>query len=639
MKKTLLLFLLLIVICNISAKNRVVENPSYEFKTTGLDNITKIELGKNETRVYVHCTFIPKWWVSFPKNLYIRNSETGERFAATGIEGTDFDKQTFMPASGDSSFVLIFPVLGKSVRKIDLCMAEDQIPEIYGVSLRPGTVQADSKKVIPAEVSRWLDEALASSKKQVPAALNPAAFFCKDSARLVGYIKGYDVRSGFSTGILYEGNQLTREDYPIVARVFPDGRFEAKIPMNHPKCTFIVFKNTLIPFYIEPGQTLAMILDWNEFLISDRLRNIRYAFQDIAFMGPLAQINKDLMGVTLKQPNYKTIGQDIKTIAPGEFKAQQISALKQNIELIDQAVQKRTYTPEAIAILKAQAQLSTATFLFDFILQKSFAMREDTVNQFLKMPVPKDYYDFLGGMPLNDQSLLIPSAFGSFVNRFEYSTPASDSWQKKDSIVQNEFHLEPNLTYEITKIRSLAYIFKKLNKEEARSYLTNLEKGITHPFLKQEGERLFNEAFSDAQKTAYQLPEGRATDIFKKRTDPFKGKILFIDFWATTCGPCVSGIKTMKPNREKYKGNKDFDFIFITSEETSPQASYDKFVKEQELVNVYRLSEDDYNYLRQLFRFNGIPHYVVIDKDGKVLDDDFSMFGFDSELNKILGKK
>ena len=32
----------------------------------------------------------------------------------------------------------------------------------------------------------------------------------------------------------------------------------------------------------------------------------------------------------------------------------------------------------------------------------------------------------------------------------------------------------------------------------------------------------------------------------------------------------------------------------------------------------YRLSDTEYKYMRQLFQFNGIPHYVVVEKDGSI---------------------
>ena len=150
---------------------------------------------------------------------------------------------------------------------------------------------------------------------------------------------------------------------------------------------------------------------------------------------------------------------------------------------------------------------------------------------------------------------------------------------------------------------------------------------------------MYLEAFPENTKTAYSLPTGKATEVFRKITDPFKGKILFVDFWATTCGPCVGGIKAMKETREKYKDNPDFDFLFITDERSTPEEDYKKFIGEQEMKNTFRLTEDDFNYLRELFKFNGIPRYVVIDKEGKVLNGDFEMWNFETELTKMRDNK
>ena len=50
----------------------------------------------------------------------------------------------------------------------------------------------------------------------------------------------------------------------------------------------------------------------------------------------------------------------------------------------------------------------------------------------------------------------------------------------------------------------------------------------------------------------------------------------------------------------------------------------------------YRITTDEFNYLRQLFKFNGIPHYGVMDKKGDVIDDDFSMYRFKNLLDDIL---
>jgi len=40
-----------------------------------------------------------------------------------------------------------------------------------------------------------------------------------------------------------------------------------------------------------------------------------------------------------------------------------------------------------------------------------------------------------------------------------------------------------------------------------------------------------------------------------------------------------------------------------------------------------------------LFKFNGIPRYIVINKEGKVWNDDFQMHNFEFELPKYLTKQ
>jgi thiol-disulfide isomerase/thioredoxin len=230
-----------------------------------------------------------------------------------------------------------------------------------------------------------------------------------------------------------------------------------------------------------------------------------------------------------------------------------------------------------------------------------------------------------------------------------------EKWQLRDSVVKNTFKKNKNLVYDIVKIRALDSDIKRSDSENAHEYWETLKNDIDHSFLKEEGERVVNKAFPiinvqqegldsnkvtafNMKQTVVKLPEGKATEVFKKILDPFKGKIVFVDFWATSCGPCIGSIKRMKETRKKYEGNNDFDFVFITDKRSSPLKTYNKFVKEQNLKNINRLSLDDYNYLRQLFKFNGIPRYVVIDKNGDVINDDFHMYQFDSLLDDILEK-
>jgi|GEM_PF-198673 len=717
-------------------QQRVITTPAYEFKTSGIYQIEKIESTGTETRVHVLCTFIPGWWVNFSKETFIKPSGTDDKLFIRDMMGGSIDERITMPATGDSAFVLIFPPLPSKTQEIDF--AEDGKAVIFGLSLVHSQAPVESAREIPEGVQRWLDQAVAESKVKEPIDYGTSAFFTRDTARLVGYLSGYDPRAGFSTGMIYAENVMTQESYPVVVDVHEDGRFEARIPMQHPIHTAIVFERRWIPFYIEPGQTLSVVLDWDEFLEADRKRNIRYKFSNIDFTGPLAQMNDELLQWEIPYPDYPALQQKQKKMTPADFRREQMPVWEEATASLEKQLAQNKLLPQTETLLRLELMISHSNYLFDFLLNRDYYATQDSTNEVLKVPAEDEYYDFLKALPLDNPCILATRDFSTFINRFEYCKPfegayhtvtsmlqpqkhwksflfeelgltpseddkeflemeqslqarleqagASDSdrqallkqvqektavffkryakememysekyiipqhtvtlteramaqWQARDSLLQSKLGLPNSFAYEIAKVRSVGGTFENelsAQKDDARVFLTTLEKGISHPLLLSEAERIFHAAYPDQPKQAYELPEGRGTTVFKQLTDPHKGKFVFVDFWATTCGPCIASIKHYKETREKYRNNPDFDFVFITSEQESPQQSYDDFIAEQELIHTHRLSADDFRLLRQLFKFNGIPRYVVIDPEGRVLTDDFPMHNFEHELTKIL---
>ena len=731
MKQTILTIIIaLTTFCAVSAKDKVIVNPVYEFSKTGIMHVAKIELGKNETRLHVHSIFLPHWWVKFPKTAYIEDCTTGKRWQATGIINGEFDNEIYMPASGDSTFVLIFPPLDKSVTKINCCLDdESDMPIIFGISLNPKTKPLNKK--MPAEVTQWINSELAKAKRKSLMDFEAGEFFDTDTARLIGYIKGYDSRAGFATGMIYAGNVITREDYPVVVQIHEDGRFEVTIPMNHPEYLYVSFSRVIIKFYIQPGQTLAMLLDWEDFMMADRLRNTPYTFKNIRYQGATAGINSELSDFNAQLPNlpFRIIYDEIKKgKSPDEFKSFYDECLSDYTRAYQRLLETEKLSEATKTILRNNYQMMYATYLFEYEMDYSRSSNQ----------MPLEFYVFLQDIPMNNKELLSTDNFSTFINRLEYCKPfmnaqrvmsykgmqpektytqylfeelnipktpedeaylrmqdstsiifnspnimqevkqkifeesqiafikfnerhrlydayrkkylddvikqlphaeiALGQWRIKDSIYTNDLKLKPGIVYDVTKIRSLDFTFRetlKNNKEEAWNYLTALISDIPEPFLKKEADRLFLKNFPVELQEAYELPDTYEAKIFKELIAPFKGKILLVDFWVTSCGPCIYNIQQHKTLREKYKDSPDLDFVFITSERESPLSSYDKFVEEQELTHTYRLTADQYLYMRQLFRFNGIPRYVLVDRKGKIINDNFSSHNLERWLHEM----
>lgn len=532
--------------------------------------------------------------------------------------------------------------------------------------------QTATAQETPAALSKWISsEPKQGKNKKLLNDYKSDSFFSPDSSRIIGYIKGYDTSLKFTSGIIYMENVITREDYPIVVPIQPDGRFEVYVKMLHPKQIGILFdRRYMIPVYVEPGQTVSVIFDWQQLLAKGE-GGPNMKFNTILFGGPAAQINEELNSIELKKPDYNVLQQQAKTLAPDAFKEANQLSWNNARKNLDEQLSGKKYLEHTRVILRNQLDLEYAAFFFEFIMLRDYERKKDTANKIVAMRESESFYDFLYKNNFDRQELLLSSNFSTFINRLEFSQPywaaksrsyaeavqksldtttvklpasvlrQMKAWQITDTLLQNKYAITPGFLYELCKARSLKFSFEntfKDKKDDGRIYLTQLANGMSHPFLLKQSEELFHRKYAGSGRT-YTLPDNMSTAFFKSIINRHKGKMLFVDFWATTCGPCVGNIKQQQALRNKYKNNPDFDFVFITSEEESPLQSYEKFIAEQGLNNTYRVNSDAFLSLRELFKFNGIPRYVLIDKEGRVLDDDFEMYNFQSELPKLFPGK
>ena len=112
-------------------------------------------------------------------------------------------------------------------------------------------------------------------------------------------------------------------------------------------------------------------------------------------------------------------------------------------------------------------------------------------------------------------------------------------------------------------------------------------------------------------------PEVEEDQVFSSIIEKYKGKVIYVDFWATWCGPCLYSMKKQKGMKETVK-DEDIVFVYLTGP-TSPLKTYENMIPTISGEH-YRLSNDEWNYVKSEFNVSGIPHYVIVDKKGNIVD-------------------
>lgn len=130
-------------------------------------------------------------------------------------------------------------------------------------------------------------------------------------------------------------------------------------------------------------------------------------------------------------------------------------------------------------------------------------------------------------------------------------------------------------------------------------------------------EDLFSKAGIQRIKAGTKAPNFRLEDLTGKKAElkHYKGKVVFLNFWATWCGPCKEEMPSME---ELCKQFKDKDFVFLTiSVDYAGVKPVKDFIEKHRYT--FPVLIDPKCETLDLFEVKGIPTTFLIDKKGIII--------------------
>lgn len=159
-----------------------------------------------------------------------------------------------------------------------------------------------------------------------------------------------------------------------------------------------------------------------------------------------------------------------------------------------------------------------------------------------------------------------------------------------------------------------------IQKKNIISYFVN--KSFTD-ILIDENEKVIQLAAKSSKERIFKID--RSSDkVMDSIISKYKGTVVFVDFWATWCAPCLAAMQISESVKREFENN-DVVFVYITCP-SSPRKTW-----EQKITGIrgehYYVTEKEWDNLNKTYSFTGIPHYLIFDKSGIIKHNYHSFMG------------
>lgn len=170
-------------------------------------------------------------------------------------------------------------------------------------------------------------------------------------------------------------------------------------------------------------------------------------------------------------------------------------------------------------------------------------------------------------------------------------------------------------------IHFLAFTYVEGNGTDNITDLQNLYYSyVTSPRLND----IFKKACAKWDKAAVGRPSPifKGVDINGKEMSlrDFRGKYIYIDMWATWCGPCQKELPYLTKLEEKYKGR---NIVFVGLSIDQDKAKWEARVKSGALGGT-QLYIGKGTKFQSDYRISGIPRFILLDPNGRIVNPDMS---------------
>ena len=237
-----------------------------------------------------------------------------------------------------------------------------------------------------------------------------------------------------------------------------------------------------------------------------------------------------------------------------------------------------------------------------------------------KVELPKDFEAELNELNFDNEAdfLTVPAYHDLVLSTYSESMEELTTPEEVEKEISG---IKSSVIKDAVMAELLLYKISSASPESAR-YNAFIQENAKDKKLKEKAADSFNliqKLLPGQPSPTFKYPD---IDGKKVSLDDLKGNLVYIDVWATWCGPCLAEIPSMKKLEADYR-DKKIKFVGMSID---PKKDFDKWkemVKDKDLKGIQIFADNDWkSQFVQAYGIIGIPRFILIDAEGNILSAD-----------------
>lgn len=431
--------------------------------------------------------------------------------------------------------------------------------------------------------------------------------------------------------VIYE--DLLQGQITLLEDIDKNGQFKFELDIEFPKEFFLSY-SCFVAYYISPGDSLHLDLGGESWDVKPETWTDEYSYYNIS--GTANKMNADytkyIAFVQDSLDNWDVHESMINNSSPHEYKNFIETSTKERAAFIQEFNKKNNTGSQ----FREWVEYDLKFQAWDNLMRYRWLnpMHNKTDPKEFVAAIPEDYFNFIDDWDEENLNFLKSNSYLNFLNEysgFQYQKIPKDAFAKpgtpnildKNLKMRKDHILSHNAGYvQDVLLAKFLYglldskFFEAIQKIYTPNEISNvyLANKVQEKFIHEKA--LFeNPEFANGSKFNVLKNEN---DFLKTLVNTYPDKVIYLDFWAPWCAPCMKEMPHAAKVKKELAG-KEVIFVYLGSQ--CDEGAWQTTIADKKIEGEhYLLTKKQYAHLSEIFGKSSLPLYVLIDKNGNIVD-------------------